>query len=91
VPAAERAADAAVQALHVLMQRMAAADAEGHAGLAVKARAVKRWAYPEWWDKDALVAERLAAQVLDAVMGMAGEAARREAPIRVLAPRNDSV
>jgi hypothetical protein len=80
VPAAEAAADASVEALWQVMQRMAAAPARSPAGLAVKARAVKRWAYPEWWDANAEVPERLAAQVLDAVMEMAGidpEAVRR--------------
>jgi hypothetical protein len=72
VPAAEAAADAAVQALHRLMQAMDAAPARSPAGLAVKARAVKAWGYPEWWDTNAEVPERLAAQVLDAVMAMAG-------------------
>jgi hypothetical protein len=73
VPAAEAAADASVEALWQVMQAMAAVPARSPAGLAVKAQAVKRWAYPEWWDKNAEVPERLAAQVLDAVMAMADE------------------
>jgi hypothetical protein len=70
VPAAEAAADASVEALWQLMQAMAALPARSSAGLAVKARAVKRWGYPEWWDENAEVPERLAAQVLDAVIDM---------------------
>ncbi len=70
VPAAEAAADAAVKALYRLMRQMAAVPARSPAGLAVKARAVKVWGYPEWWDKNAEVPERLAAQVLDAVIEM---------------------
>jgi hypothetical protein len=57
------------------MQGMCAAPARSPAGLAVKARAVKAWGYPEWWDANAEVPERLAAQVLDAVMAMAEQAA----------------
>jgi hypothetical protein len=72
VAAAEAAADAAARTLHELMQQMLAAPARSLAGLAVKARAVKRWGYPEWWDMNAEVSERLAAQVLDAVIDMAG-------------------
>jgi hypothetical protein len=72
VPAAEAAADASVEALWQVMLRMAAVPACSPAGLAVKARAVKAWGYPEWWDQNAEVPERLAAQVLDAVMAMAG-------------------
>jgi hypothetical protein len=80
VPAAEAAADASVEALWQVMRAMAAAPARSPAGLAVKARVVKVWGYPEWWDLNAEVPERLAAQVLDAVMEMAGvdpEAVRR--------------
>jgi hypothetical protein len=72
VPAAEAAADASVEALWQVMQAMAAVPTRSPTGLAIKARAVKVWAYPEWWDKNAEVPEGLAAQVLDAVMEMAG-------------------
>jgi hypothetical protein len=72
VPAAQAAADASVEALYQLMQAMAATPTRSPEGLAVKARAVKVWGYPEWWDANAEVPERLAAQVLDAVMAMAG-------------------
>jgi len=72
VPAAEAAADASVEALYQLMRAMAASPSRSPGGLAVKARTVKVWGYPEWWDRNAEVPERLAAQVLDAVMAMAG-------------------
>ena len=70
--AAEAAHEAAMDALHDLSRKILAAPARSLAGLAVKARAVKRWGKPEWWDPVAGRAdtqERLAAQILDAVMG----------------------
>ena len=76
VVVAERAADAAVHALHDLMLRLLHTPARSLADLAVKARVVKVWGQPEWWsaeDEDDVVAERLAAQVLDAVIGLASD------------------
>ena len=72
--AAEAAHEAAIDALHDLSQEILAAPARSLAGLAVKARAVKAWGKPEWWDPVAGRAdtqEPLAAQILDAVMRVA--------------------
>jgi hypothetical protein len=74
-PAAEPAQSAAGDALDALLPAILAAPAHSLAGLAVKARAVKLWGHPEWWspqESHADSAERLAAHVLDAVMGMGG-------------------
>jgi esterase/lipase len=37
-------------------------------GLAVKARIVKHWGKPDWWDDGTDTYERLAAQIIDAVI-----------------------
>ena len=37
-------------------------------GLAVKARIVKHWGKPDWWDSDGDTYECLAAQMIDAVI-----------------------
>ncbi|MBI2713732.1 MAG: hypothetical protein HYX37_04675 [Rhizobiales bacterium] len=68
--AAEVAQVAAMDCLHELSERIAGVPARALADLAVKARVVRRWAAPEWWN-DAGPAELLARQVLDAVMGLA--------------------
>jgi hypothetical protein len=75
--AAEAAHEAAIDALDDLSQKILAGSARSSAGLAVKARAVKLWGKPEWWDPIAGRAdthERLAAQILDAAI-KAGQAA----------------
>jgi hypothetical protein len=68
--AAEAACDAADDALRELSRRIADAPARTRDGLAVKARVVKAHAAPEWW-REVGTAERIAAQVLDAVIAMA--------------------
>jgi hypothetical protein len=71
---AEAAQNEALAAISDTAGLILAAPARSLAGLAVKARIVKTWGQPEWWDpvKDrADQYERLAAQVLDAVMMMA--------------------
>ena len=68
--AAEAAQVAAMDALHDLSERIAAVPTHSLAGLAIKARVVRRWGAPEWW-RDPGPAEQLAAQILDAVMDMA--------------------
>lgn len=71
--AAEAAQTAAMDALNELSARIAGVAVRSLADLAVKARVVRRWAAPEWWS-DAGPAELLARQVLDAVLGLAGQA-----------------
>lgn len=72
--AAEAAQVAAMDCLHELSERIAAVATHSVAGLALKARVVRRWGAPEWWS-DPGAAELLATQVLDAVIGMAAKAA----------------
>ncbi len=70
--AAEAAHEAAMDALADLSRKILAAPARSLTGLAIKARAVKLWGKPEWWDPVAGRAdthEHLAAQILDTVMG----------------------
>ena len=72
VVAAEAASDAAVDHLDDVCSLILAAPARGTCGLAVKARAVKRWGKPEWWERGGGdVYERLAAQIIDAVIAAA--------------------
>jgi hypothetical protein len=83
---AEAAQDAALAAIADMAGLILAAPARSLAGLAVKARIVKTWGQPEWWDpvKDrADQYERLAAQVLDAMMMMAE---RKSKPVRQSLP-----
>lgn len=68
--AAEVACDAAGDALDDLGARIADAPARSLEGLAIKARVVKASAAPEWWSECG-TPERIAAQVFDAVIGMA--------------------
>ena len=37
-------------------------------GVAVKARIVKEWGKPDWWDGDGDTYEQLAAQIIDAII-----------------------
>ena len=79
---AEAVQDAALAAIADMAGLILAAPARSLAGLAVKARIVKTWGQPEWWDpvKDrADQYERLAAQVLDAVMMMASGQSKQPA------------
>jgi TAT (twin-arginine translocation) pathway signal sequence len=73
LPAAEAAQAAASDALADLAMAILAMPARSPAALALKAHAVKAWGRPEWWSAEPSHAdayERLAAQVLDAAMGM---------------------
>ncbi len=71
VAAAEAANNAAIDRLADMSRLILAAPACSFAGFAVKARVVKSWGRPDWWADGADTDERLAAQVLDAVIAMA--------------------
>src|ERR1700730_8848471 len=74
VDAAEAAHDAAIDHLADVGQRVLAAPGRSLAQLALKAHVVKTWGKPEWWDSGddrADTYERLAAQILDAVVTLA--------------------
>jgi hypothetical protein len=74
VAAAEAAHDAAIDHLGDVSQRILAAPGRSLARLALKAHVVKTWGKPEWWDSGedrADTYERLAAQILDAVVALA--------------------
>jgi len=81
VVAAEAAHNASIDALGEVGVLILDAPAGSLAGLAVKARVVKTWGKPDWWDPiegRADTYERLAAEILDAVMAMAeGQPMRR--------------
>jgi hypothetical protein len=68
--AAETAHIAAMDVLNDLSERIAIVPADTLAGLAVKARILRRWRAPEWWS-DTGPTELLAAQVFDDVLRMA--------------------
>jgi hypothetical protein len=72
--AAEAAHDAAIDHIAEVSQSILAAPGRSLAGLALKAHVVKTWGKPEWWDTGedrADTYERLAAQILDAVIALA--------------------
>jgi len=74
VAVAEAAHDAAIDQLGDVSQRILAAPGRSLARLALKAHVVKTWGKPEWWDPGddrADTYERLAAQILDAVVALA--------------------
>jgi hypothetical protein len=74
VAVAEAAHDAAIDQLGDVSQRILAAPGRSLARLALKAHVVKTWGKPEWWEPDddrANTYERLAAQILDAVVALA--------------------
>jgi hypothetical protein len=74
VAVAEAAHDAAIDHLGDVSQRILAAPGHSLARLALKAHVVKAWGKPEWWDSGedrADTYERLAAQILDAVVALA--------------------
>ena len=81
VVAAEAAHNASIDALGDVGVLILDAPARSLAGLAVKARVVKTWGKPDWWDPiegRADTYERLAAEILDAVVAMAeGQLKRR--------------
>ena len=71
LPAAEAAHDAARDALGDLAESILALPPRAGDAMAHKARAVKAWGKPEWWDPAEGRAdpyERMAAQVLNAVI-----------------------
>jgi hypothetical protein len=72
--AAEAAHDAAIDHIAEVSQSILAAPGHSPVGLALKAHVVKTWGKPEWWDSGedrADTYERLAAQILDAVITLA--------------------
>jgi hypothetical protein len=72
--AAEAAHEAAIDHLGDVSQRILAAPGRSLARFALKAHVVKIWGKPEWWDTGedrADTYERLAAQILDAVIRLA--------------------
>jgi hypothetical protein len=74
VAAAEAAHDAAIDHLADVSQRILAAPRRSLARLALKAHVVKTWGKPEWWgsgEDRADTYERLAAQIIDAVIALA--------------------
>ena len=72
VPKAQAAHESAIDALDRLAGSILDAPARSISGIAVKARIVKSWGKPDWWNEcDADPYEALAAQALDAVMAMA--------------------
>jgi hypothetical protein len=69
--AAERAHDAAIEAVERLNEAILSACARSLAGLAVQGRVVKAWGKPEWWSREAGHAdacERFAARVIERVI-----------------------
>jgi hypothetical protein len=82
VIAAEAAHNAAIDALGEVGMLILDAPARSLVGLAVKARVVKTWGKPDWWDPiegRADTYERLAAQILDAVVAMVDGQLKRRA------------
>jgi hypothetical protein len=69
VVAAEAAHNAALDRVADVTAAMLGVTAHSLRGLAVKARVVKHWGKPDWWDRDGTdTYERLAAQIIDAVI-----------------------
>lgn len=82
VTAAEAAHNAAIDAIGDIGELVLAVHARSLEGLAVKARVIKTWGRPEWWDPvegRADTYERLAAQILDAVAAEAEARRTRDA------------
>lgn len=72
VVAAEAGNNAAIDRVAEVSKAILAAPARAVSGLAVKARVVKRWGKPEWWSRGGGdTYERLAAQIIDAVIAAA--------------------
>lgn len=72
VTAAESAHNAALDRVADVTAAMLDITARSLSGLAVKARIVKHWGKPDWWDRDGTdTYERLAAQIVDAVIAAA--------------------
>jgi hypothetical protein len=71
VAAAEAAHNAALDRIADVNEAMLAITARSLSGLAIKARVIKHWGKPDWWDDDGPdTCERLAAQIIDAVIAM---------------------
>lgn len=69
VRVAEAAHNAALDRVADVTQAMLRVTARSLGGLAIKARIVKHWGKPEWWDDDGPdTYEHLAAQIIDAVI-----------------------
>jgi hypothetical protein len=68
VAAAEAAHHAALDRVADVTKAMLSVTADSLSGLAIKARIVKHWGKPDWWDSDGDTYERLAAQIIDAVI-----------------------
>jgi len=86
--AAEAAHDAAIDHIAEVSQSILAAPGRSLAGLALKAHVVRTWGKPEWWDTGedrADTYERLAAQILDAVIALVetGRAPERITPLNL--------
>lgn len=70
--AAEAEYDASIRALYDLTRRIIKVPTSTISGLAAKARVIKIWGLLDWWSDDVDAPEQLAAQVLDAIIAMAG-------------------
>jgi hypothetical protein len=68
VAASEAAHHAALDHIADVNEAMLRVTARSLAGLAIKARIVKHWGKPDWWDDGTDTYERLAAQIIDAVI-----------------------
>jgi hypothetical protein len=68
VAVAEAAQNAALDRVADVTAAMLRVTAHSLSGFAVKARIVKHWGKPDWWDDGGDTYERLAAQVIDAVI-----------------------
>lgn len=66
--AAETAHHAALDRVADVTQAMLTVTARSLSGLAIKARIVKEWGKPDWWDNEGDTYEQLAAQIIDAVI-----------------------
>ena len=75
VAAAEAAHNAALDRVADVTGAMLRVTARSLAGLAVKARIVKHWGKPDWWDGDGDTYEQLAAQIIDAVIAADAQSA----------------
>lgn len=72
VAASEAAHHAALDRVADVTAAMLRVTARTLSGLAIKARIVKHWGKPDWWDNDGTdTYERLAAQIIDAVIANA--------------------
>jgi hypothetical protein len=68
VAAAEAAHHAALDRVADTAAAMLDVTARSLSGVAIKARIVKQWGKPDWWDGDGDTYEQLAAQIIDAII-----------------------